>query len=160
MPGSRAGFIGFCALALVHFCRLERVLSFLLLVSIPQRHETPLHFWCEIKRSGVRASYSGDQRGPLVSPRAYFFSPSTGPCYEKAPVHIHSGQNVLPCRDPWNHVKCQQGLAKGCSGVTRVWSVSIPSLEWEGEIPHMTPVVVKQWPRNCSCHQIIFKVKV
>lgn len=48
---SRAGFIWFCALTPVCFCRLERVLSFLLLVSIPQRHETPLYFWCEIKRS-------------------------------------------------------------------------------------------------------------
>lgn len=72
VPVSRGGFIWFCALTLVHFCRLERVLLFLLLVPIPQRHETPLHLLCEIKRSWSQSLILGGPECPCCVTQSLF----------------------------------------------------------------------------------------
>lgn len=132
LPVGRAGFVGFCPLTLVHLCRVEGALSSLPLVSIPQRHEAPLYFWCETKRSWSQSPILwGEgwacciiQSLALLSVRSSMLWTSTS----SHPV----GVKCAPCRYLWSHLKCKtarcpQGVGRYDTGSTvhrLIWNES------------------------------------
>lgn len=130
MPMSRAGFIGFCALTLVHFFRLERVFLFLLLVSIPQRHETPLYLVWNKKILESEPHTLGTGVGLLCHPE---FISSLHPQIHAISTHqFTSSKGKMSSHVGTPEVKWsvrQQGPPKGWSDMTQVWSL-VPRLVW------------------------------
>lgn len=137
-----AGFAGLCPLTLVHLCRVERALSSLPLVSIPQRHEAPLHFCCETKRSWSQSPMRwGPEWACCVTQSLALLS------IHSSVLWTSTSRNVLPRRSPWSHLKCKtvrypQGVDRYDTGfmVPRlIWNESEAEGTWgssDGTRPH------------------------
>lgn len=130
MPIGRAGFIGFCPLTLVHLCRVERMLSSLPLVSIPQRHEAPLYFWCETKSMESEPHTLRTRVGLLCHLQE--LSSSLHLQLHAMNIHLFASRGHKMCSRVgipeviWN-VRCPQGVARYDAGpvVSRlIWNKS------------------------------------